>query len=147
MTWGWINDDWNFRFNGLSYRSAIALAIIKSHSVLKYSLAGGQMFSLSQDQPLNVIKLTLSVLREFAVGSDERRGIQSLWTIDFLFIKAASLSMCIAGVWCFQHIPESLGDRAWVACFRKLFSEFCYSGVHFANVNLWETWLQYMAQI
>ncbi len=71
MTWGWINDDWNFRFNGLSYRSAIALAIIKSHSVLKYSLAGGQMFSLSQDQPLNVIKLSLYVLREFAVSSDE----------------------------------------------------------------------------
>lgn len=48
--------------------------IVKSHSVLKL-VAGGQMFSLSQDQPLTVIKLTLFVLREFAVGSDERRGI------------------------------------------------------------------------
>lgn len=75
----------------------MVLVIIKNRSVLKYGLAGGQMFSLSY-QPLTEIKLTLYVLHEFAIGSVEGNlnQISSLRTIGFILFRAANLRKCNA---------------------------------------------------
>lgn len=76
----------------------MVLVIIKNRSVLKYGLAGSQMFSLSWYQPLTEIKLTLYVLHEFAVGSEEGNlnQISSLRTIGFILFRAANLRKCNA---------------------------------------------------